>query len=83
MDMFLFLHLIPMIAAAEATGTDQVQAVSSHVMFLARGKVGPFRSEAEPVVASDGMAAVRTPLHDEGDGDRAVTAGSYQFRVGE
>jgi hypothetical protein len=28
------------------------------------------------------MWAVRTVLHDEGDGDRAVTAGSYQFRAG-
>ena len=26
---------------------DRVEAVSSHVMFLARGKVGPFRAEAE------------------------------------
>ena len=80
---FVLLETAAFDLAAEATGTDQVQAVSSHVMFLARGKVGPFRAEAEPVVASDGMAAVRTTLHDEGDGDRAVTAGSYQFRVGE
>ena len=62
-------------------GTDQVQAVSSHVMFLARGKVGPFRADAEPVTGSDGVTAVRMVLHDEGDGDRAVTAGSYQFRI--
>ena len=27
--------------------------------------------------------AVRIVLHDEGDGDRAVTAASYQFRVGD
>jgi hypothetical protein len=52
-------------------------------MFLARGKVGPFRVEAEPVTGSGGVTAVRTVLHDEGDGDRAVTAGSYQFRVGD
>jgi hypothetical protein len=27
------------------------------------------------------VTAVRIVIHDEGDGDRAVTAGSYQFRV--
>jgi hypothetical protein len=29
----------------------------------------------------DGLSAVRVVLHDEGDGDRAVTAASYQFRL--
>jgi acyl-coenzyme A thioesterase PaaI-like protein len=67
--------------AAAASGPDRVQATSSHVMFLARGKVGPFRVETEPVTGSVGVTAVRTILHDEGDGDRPVTAGSYQFRV--
>ncbi len=34
--------------AAEAScGTDRLEALSSHVMFLARGKVGPFRADAE------------------------------------
>ena len=68
--------------AAEAAGTDHVHATSSHVMFLARGKVGPFRVDAEPMTGSDGVMAVRAVLHDEGDGDRPVTAGSYQFRAG-
>ena len=43
-------------------------------MFLARGKVGPFRADAEAIAGSDGVTAVRIVLHDEGDGDRAVTA---------
>jgi acyl-coenzyme A thioesterase PaaI-like protein len=68
-------------ATAVSAGTDQLQAVSSHVMFLARGKVGPFRADAEADTGPDG-AAVRIILHDEGAGDRAVTAASYQFRVG-
>ena len=50
-------------------------------MFLARGKVGPFRVDAEPMTGSDGVMAVRAVLHDEGDGDRPVTAGSYQLRA--
>ena len=58
---FVLLETAAFDLAAEATGTDQVQAVSSHVMFLARGKVGPFRAEAEPFAGSDGLAAVRRP----------------------
>jgi acyl-coenzyme A thioesterase PaaI-like protein len=78
---FVLLETAAFDAVAGAAGTDQVQAISSHVMFLARGKVGPFRSDAEVVVGSDGATAVRMILHDEGDGDKAVTAGSYQFRM--
>ena len=52
-------------------------------MFLARGKVGPFRADAEAFGWSDGVQAVRMILHDEGDGDRPVTAGSYQFRAAD
>jgi acyl-coenzyme A thioesterase PaaI-like protein len=78
---FVLLETAAFDVATEVVGTDQVEAVSSHVMFLARGKVGPFRADAEPVTGSDGVTAVRIVIHDEGDGDRAVTAGSYQFRV--
>ena len=78
---FVLLETVALEMAMEAAGTDRVRATSSHVMFLARGKVGPFRAEAEPVRGSDGVLAVRTILHDEGDGDRAVTSGSYQFGV--
>jgi hypothetical protein len=65
--------------AAHAAGTP-LQAVSSHVMFLARGKVGPFRIDATPFVGPDGMVGARTMLHDEGAGERAVSTGSYLFR---
>ena len=80
---FVLLETAAFDVVAEAAGTDRVRAISSHVMFLARGKVGPFRTEAEPVVGSDGVVAVRIVLHDEGDGDRAVTAASYQFRMAD
>jgi len=70
-------------AAAGAAGSERLEGVSSHVMFLARGKVGPFRAEAEPVVGADGAAAVRLKLYDEGEGNRAITAGSYLFRIAE
>ena len=66
---------------AQAAGPIRCEAISSHVMFLARGKVGPFRTDAERIPGSDGVAAVRVVLHDEGDGDRAGDGRSYQFRV--
>jgi hypothetical protein len=68
-------------AAADAAGGD-VQGVSSHVMFLARGKVGPFRVETEALPGAGGVVAVRVVLHDEGAEDKAVTAGSYVFTSG-
>jgi hypothetical protein len=52
-------------------------------MFLARGKVGPFRVEAEPMPGADGTLAVRTVMHDEGVDDRITTVGSYLFRSAE
>ncbi|MGH3678139.1 MAG: hypothetical protein ACRDU5_20870, partial [Mycobacterium sp.] len=61
-------------------GTDQLQGVSSHVMFLARGKVGPFRVAVRPFAGAQGTLAVRAVIHDEGAGDRAITASSYVFR---
>ncbi len=70
-------------AAADLAGTDRVQGVSSHVMFVSRGKVGPFRVETEPMRGSDGTLAVRTVMHDEGVDDRITTVGSYLFRSTE
>ena len=78
---FVVLETTALDLAARLTGSDRLQGVSSHVMFLARGKVGPFRVEAEPVRGADGMVAVRVVLHDEGAGDRPITAGSYLLRV--
>jgi hypothetical protein len=43
-------------------GTDRIQGVSSHVMFMARGKSGPFRVEPEPMLGADGTIAVRTVM---------------------
>jgi hypothetical protein len=77
---FVILETAAVDAAAELAGTDRLQGVSSHVMFLARGKVGPFRVETEPMPGADGMLAVRTVMHDEGADDRITTVGSYLFR---
>lgn len=78
---FVILETAATDLAASVTGSDRLQGVSSHVMFLARGKVGPFRAEAEPIGGTDGFGGVRVLLHDEGADDRVITTGSYLFRV--
>lgn len=77
---FVILETAAIDAAAAIAGTDRLQGVSCHVMFMARGKAGPFRVEAEPMSGADGAVAARVVMHDEGAGDRLTTAGSYVYR---
>jgi len=65
--------------AAARVGDDRLQMESWQVMFLARGKVGPFRVDGESFDGA-GRTGVRLTLHDEGNQDRAVTAASAVFR---
>ncbi len=67
--------------AAAVAGTELLQMQSWHVMFLARGKVGPFRVDSEAVPGAAGKVGVRMTLHDEGNGNRAVTAASALLEV--
>jgi hypothetical protein len=67
--------------AADLAGTDQLQMTSWHVMFLARGKMGPFRVEGEAVRGTANRVGVRMVLHDEGNEDRAVTSASAVFSI--
>ena len=76
---FVILETAAADLAAQVAGTDRLQGQSEHVMFLARGKTGPFRVDGEPMTGTDGTVAVRVLIHDEGAGDRAITAGSYVF----
>ena len=69
--------------AAELAGTDRLQMQSWHVMFLARGKIGPFRVDGEAVRGAEGTVGVRMVLSDEGNEDRAVTSGSAVFKIVE
>jgi hypothetical protein len=68
-------------SAAALVGTDLLQVHTWHVMFLARGKVGPFRVEADADRGADRRVGVRMALYDEGNGDRAITSGSAVFHV--
>ncbi len=67
--------------AAEAAGTRKLQVVSWHVMFMSRGKVGPFRVEGTAHTGGSGKVGVRMLLHDEGNGDKAVTSGAAIFEI--
>jgi hypothetical protein len=80
---FVILETAAIDGAAGLAGTDRLDGVSAHVMFLARGKSGPFRVEAESMSGADGVIAVRTLLYDEGADDRLTTVGSYMFRHAE
>jgi hypothetical protein len=50
-------------------------------MFLARGKVGPFRADGTAYTAPGGLIGVRLLLHDEGNEDRAITSCSAVLEV--
>lgn len=83
------LHLGPIHVVLEAAamelacmeaGTDALQMEDWHVMFVARGKVGPFRVGGEAISCGLGRIACRLSLHDEGNADRIVTAASSLLR---
>jgi hypothetical protein len=69
--------------AGALVGTDRLQMVSWHVMFLARGKVGPFRVDGEALRGPEHGVGARMVLHDEGNDDRAVTSASALFTIVE
>jgi hypothetical protein len=78
---FVVLETAAADLAGELTGTARLQGTSSHVMFLARGKVGPFRVEGEALRGAHDTVGVRLVLHDEGAEDRPITSASYVFRT--
>jgi hypothetical protein len=71
--------------AADLAGIRKLQVVSWHVMFMSRGKVGPFRVEgtahAANSIGGPRRIGVRMLLHDEGNADKAVTSAAAIFEV--
>ncbi len=67
--------------AGDCAGTDALQIDSWHVMYVARGKTGPFRVDGEAVLSSERRVGVQLTLHDEGNGDRPVTAAQGSYRI--
>ena len=76
---FVVLETAAMDLAVKTAGTGLLQGISSHVMFMARGKTGPFRAEATALRGAGSMVAVQTTLFDEGADNKPITIGSYQF----
>jgi hypothetical protein len=66
--------------AEEFAGTDRLQMESWHVMFLARGKTGPFPIQGEAVAGVDGKIGVTLLMTDAGNEGRNVTSASAVFR---
>jgi hypothetical protein len=77
----IVLETAAMDLAGDLVGTDLLQMQSWHVMFLSRGKVGPFRVDGEAMNGADGQVGVRLALYDEGNDDRRVTAASAVLRT--
>src|SRR5882757_1482288 len=67
--------------ASDLSGTRKLQIASWHVMFMSRGKVGPFRVEGRAHGGGPGRVGVRMFLRDEGNEDKAITAASAIFDV--
>jgi hypothetical protein len=74
------LEAAAMELAARAAGTDALQVEDWHVMFVARGKVGPFRVSGDAMAGGLGRIGCRLSLHDEGNADRVVSTASAAFR---
>jgi hypothetical protein len=67
---------------AEArAGTERLQIEAWHVMYVARGKVGPFRVDGEATLVADRRLGVQLILTDEGNGDRPVTSAQGSYRI--
>lgn len=77
----ILLETAAMDLAETLAGTDRLQMAAWHVMFLARGKVGPFRVDGEPVRGAGNRVGVRLTLHDEGNLDRKISSASALFEI--
>ena len=81
------LHIGPQHIALETASTEIAQALSStqlqindwYVMFVNRGKVGPFVTQGEAFVGANGKIGTRVNLIDEGDNYRVVSTSAATF----
>jgi len=85
------LHIGPQHIALEAAATETARAMSDgplqitdwYVMFVNRGKSGPFRTRAEAFAGTDGRVGCRVDLLDLGEESRVVSSAAATFsRVG-
>jgi acyl-coenzyme A thioesterase PaaI-like protein len=67
-------------AVVESSRTTAVVGVSSHTMFLARAKSGPFRFVAQAIPGAGPLTAARTQVYDDGADGKLVTVATHVFR---
>ena len=85
------LHIGPQHIALEAAATDLAEGVAGatvqiddwYVMFVNRGKTGPFRTRGEVFTGADGVVGARVDLIDCGENDRVVSTCAAKFRIVE
>jgi hypothetical protein len=68
-------------SAARLAGTNRLQIEDWTVLFMRRGKIGPFVTSGEAVGGSLGRYAVRMTLRDEGDGGRVIANAVALYRL--
>jgi hypothetical protein len=57
----------------------ELQVDDWYVMFVNRGKTGPFRTEGEAYRGADGKVGARVSLIDHGNGGRVVSTCAATF----
>ena len=77
----VLLETAAMDAVSSKLGSELHQLRSWHVMFVARGKIGPFRADAEAFRGDQRSLGARISLYDEGNESRLVTCASALFDV--
>ena len=70
-------------SVTELARTGALVGVSSHTMFVARAKSGPFTFAAEPIAGADARFGARTCVYDEGADGKLVTVATHVFRCAE
>jgi hypothetical protein len=81
------LHIGPQHIVLETASSEIAQEFSSsplqisdwYVMFVNRGKIGPFITQGEAFVGADGKIGTRMNLIDEGDNQRVVSTCAATF----
>jgi hypothetical protein len=76
---FVILEASAIDHAARTAASSRLQGVSTHVMFLARGKCGPFRFTGEVIRGASRTIAVRTLGYDDGADGKLITTASHMF----
>lgn len=82
------LHIGPQHITLEAAASDLVESEAGrslqvtdwYVMFVNRGKTGPFRTVGECFRGADGTWGARVNLVDDGDGERVVSTCAATYR---